>query len=208
MKNRTGRKKRLLIGLTMVVLLIVFIAGMLVLTLKGNKTGKITHVEDEEMISKEIYQEEERELKLEKADLIETIIEQPPQEVAISEQKEAPYEHWLAAGMIVAASMNYPELEISSIYLAGESEISDKSNSEGVYIVFNMNDEKTIMHSKPIDEERKEAGKTDLYTANLGFATFDIVDVDMKELEKYKQLKMEELSELISQSLLVSIYEH
>lgn len=68
--------------------------------------------------------------------------------------------------------------------------------------------EKIAIHSKPLDEERTEAGTKDLYTENLGFASFDEVDVDSIDKDECVTVEMDELSELISQSVLVSVYEH
>ena len=65
-----------------------------------------------------------------------------------------------------------------------------------------------MAHSKSIAEERDVQGTTDLYTEYLGFATFDLVEANVEKLQGYKRIELDELQELISQSLLVSIYQH
>lgn len=50
--------------------------------------------------------------------------------------------------------------------------------------------------------------KTDLSTQDLGFATFDTVDKDSKDFDGWKEIKEDSLSDLVSQSMLVSLYEN
>lgn len=153
------------------------------------------HVEEQEMVSEE-------------AEGLNTVIEEKPQDVLVEEKKEASYEQWLAGGMVVAISMEFPEFELMDIYLAGETDVSNKDDSEGVYVIFNTEGERLMAHSKSIAEERDVQGATDLYTEYLGFATFDLVEANVEKLQGYKRIELDELQELISQSLLVSIYQH
>lgn len=51
-------------------------------------------------------------------------------------------------------------------------------------------------------------GKTDLSTQDLGFVTFDTVDKDSKDFDGWKEIKEDSLSDLVSQSMLVSLYEN
>ena len=133
--------------------------------------------------------------------------EGPQQQPVIVEKKEASYERWLAAGMVTAMSMRYPDFVINGIYLASETELENLSQSNGAYIMFSNSGMEMVLHGKPLQEERTEAGTIDLYTADLGFATFDEVDNNVS-IDSLQKIEMEELSELISQSMLVSIYEH
>ena len=48
----------------------------------------------------------------------------------IIEKQDASYERWLAAGMVTAVSMQYPDFEIQHIYLASEHDISPPVGSE------------------------------------------------------------------------------
>lgn len=222
MSNRFSRKNILITGLVVILLTCVMITGcskvnenkenMVDMTNESKDINKTEYKENkaDEIIQEEnaIISEEANETISEEAVELETVIEEQPQEVVITEKVDAPYEYWLAANMVVASIMKYPELEITDICLTGETEISSKTESEGVYIVFGASDEKIIIHSKPLDGERKEEKTTDLYSANLGFATFDIVEVEFSKLESCKRIDLEQLDKLISQSLLISIYEH
>lgn len=140
---------------------------------------------------------------------LEVIEEEPADsENVIVEKAEANYERWLAAGMIVGISLHYPEYEFTGIYLASDSEMGNSVDSNGVYIVFECEGEEIAIHSKPLKEERTESGTRDLYTKDLGFATFNEIDAGNIKVEDCEPVSMEELTELIGQSMLVSIYEH
>lgn len=143
----------------------------------------------------------------EAGEVIENGTEEPNQ-MEIVERADASYERWLAAGMVTAISMQYPDFSIEGIYLSGETELSDKSESKGAYVVFTANGAETAIHSVPLDAERTDAGTTDLYTRDLGFATFDTIEPSQIDTGSCEQIEMEDLNDLISQSLLVSIYEH
>ena len=124
------------------------------------------------------------------------------------QRADASYERWLAAGMVTAISMQYPDFSIEGIYLSGETALSDKSESAGAYVVFTADGAETAIHSVPLDAERTDAGTTDLYTRDLGFATFDTIDPSQIDTGSCEQIEMDDLTDLISQSLLVSLYEH
>ena len=132
----------------------------------------------------------------------------PDNREEIPEKREASYEQWLAAGMIMATSMYYGEVEITEIHITGETDLEDKFDSQGVLISFIENGSESVIWSKPLEEERQEQGTLDIYTADLGFATFDTVEKMPANLDNYKKMEISDFSELISQSLLVSIYEH
>ena len=132
---------------------------------------------------------------------LDVVEEEPaPSENEIVEKADASYERWLAAGVVVGVSLQYPEFEFTGIYLAPEN--------ESVYVVFECGGEEIAIHSKPIEEERTEAGTKDLYTEDLGYASFDEVDVESIAKDECETVEIDELSELISQSMLVTVYEH
>lgn len=138
---------------------------------------------------------------------VEKVVEEPGQ-VEIMEEEKASYERWLAAGMVTAISMEYQEFEIEGIYLASETELNRFKDSQGAYVIFTSGGVERAIYSKPLDEERNEGGTKDLYTRNLGFATFDNVAADSINREQFQSIELGEIQELISQSVLVSIYEH
>ena len=143
----------------------------------------------------------------EAGEVIENGTEEPNQ-MEIVERADASYERWLAAGMVTAISMQYPDFSIEGIYLSGETELSDKSESEGAYVVFTADGAETAIHSVPLDAERTDVGTTDLYTRDLGFATFDTIEPSQIDTGSCEQIEMDDLTDLISQSLLVSLFEH
>lgn len=115
------------------------------------------------------------------------------------------YEQWLSAAMFMAVTLEYPEFELVGIYAASETEVADMAVSQGAYILLRADGQELLLHSVPLNGERTEAGTTDLYTAQLGFATFDVVEnsVDLSQLQ---ELSLEDLGEMITYSVLVSLY--
>lgn len=128
--------------------------------------------------------------------------------IVIQETADASYEKWLAAAMVTAVSMQYPDFEIKDIYLTGETSPEQKESSKGAYVVFDAEGVQTVICSFPLETERKEAGTIDLYTRDLGFAAFDVVDLNGIDIGDCQRIEIDEISELISQSMLVSLYEH
>ena len=132
--------------------------------------------------------------------------EKPP--VVIADKKQATYEEWLAAGMVVAISMEYPEFELKEIDLTGETALPDKQTSSGVYVVFVAEGTEQAVHGFSLEAERTEKGTVDLYTKELGFSAFDLTDPESIDTAACRQVEIGDLDELIGQSLLVSLYEH
>lgn len=128
--------------------------------------------------------------------------------VVIQQQKDAEYERWLAAAMLVCVSIDYPDFEPEAVYAASGTALSDKFSSDGAYIIFTSGGERLAIHSVALENERTEAGTTDISTEVIGFATFDRVDPANVDAASLDPIALEELSELISQSLLISIYKH
>lgn len=126
----------------------------------------------------------------------------------ITKKKDASYEEWLAAAMTVALSLDGEQFDVKHIYYNTETSLNDKQKSEGVYVVYEKNSKTTCVYSSPLKKERDKKGKTDLYTKDLGFATFDKVKKNTKDLKGWKEIKQDSLSDLVSQSMLVSLYEN
>lgn len=121
---------------------------------------------------------------------------------------DAPYEKWLAAGMILAASMQYPDFEFEAVYITGEHELTDRTSSAGAYLKIKTGGESVVLESKPLNEERSAEGTMDLYTGDLGFNTFDMIGADSLDTAELKEVSVDSLTELINQSILVTVYEH
>lgn len=118
------------------------------------------------------------------------------------------YEHWLSAAMVMAVSLEYPQFELEGVWAASATELSESANSAGAFLLIRVNGREVLIHSRPLSGERSQTGTRDLYTAQLGFATFDEVDRSSVDLSKLKELKLEQLSDMIAQSLLVTLYGH
>lgn len=126
--------------------------------------------------------------------------------VTIPQQKEAAYEQWLAAGMIIGISMEYPDFELQGIYLTGETTMENKMDSDGAYILFTSGGRRMAVHSSPLASERKIPGTVDLSAQSIGYATFDTVDAASVNTGAMTAVPIGELEELIAQSMLVSLY--
>ena len=131
-------------------------------------------------------------------------VPQPPDDIV--QKADADYEQWLSAAMIVCVSMEYPDFELDGVYAASSTTLEDKYSSDGAYIVFTTGGTKIAIHSKALENERTDSGTVDISSEMVGYATFDRVDPASLDVSSLEELTMDELSELISQSLLVSIY--
>lgn len=126
----------------------------------------------------------------------------------IAQKADAEYEKWLAAAVVVGVSMEYPDFIPDAIYCASKTSLDEKDSSDGVYFVFASNGATVAIHSKPISAERSEAGTKDISSETIGFATFDLVDPAGIHVDSMDPIALEDLGELIAQSLLISIYTH
>lgn len=135
-------------------------------------------------------------------------VNEDPQEIIVSERSDASYERWLAASAVLALSIRYGDYDIEAIYLTGDHSIEEKMESDGVYILLQIEGTPQCVHAKPLNAERKEAGTVDLSSADMGFSTFDMIDPSSIDTSLFTEVRMEELGDLISQSVLVSVYEH
>lgn len=132
------------------------------------------------------------------------IVTQPT--IVIQQQADAEYEKWLAAAMVVCVSMEYPDFELEGIYAASATALADKFDSDGAYIIFSSGGTRMALHSVALEAERSTAGTKDISTEAMGYATFDLVDPASVDTSALMAIELDELSELIAQSVLVSIY--
>lgn len=180
--------------------LIIIIVGLLIVCLGLAVFFMVSEDEDKKPLSDN--PESQKEVTLENDDTTES------EDADVIESEEASYEEWLAAGVVTAISINYPDFEIKEILLASETKLADSSDSKGVFVSFVSGGETIVIRSKPLSEERTKAGTIDLHTQNLGYATFDVVDAERIKDKDYTAVDINQLGTLISQSMLVSLYEH
>lgn len=126
----------------------------------------------------------------------------------VAQQPATDYEKRLAAAMVVGLSMEHPDFELTGIYIASQTSVQDKKDSKGVYIFFSSDGEPMVVHSVALEAERTAKGTKDLSSRTLGWATFDLMDPAAVTTESMMQIDLNELTELISLSLQVSIYAH
>ena len=131
-----------------------------------------------------------------------------PAQTDIPQQKDAEYERWLAAAMVVCVSIEYPDFDLEGIWAASATTLEEKYSSDGAYIAFTSGGERIVIQASALENERTQKGTTDISTEVIGFASFDKVKPADFSSTGLDEIKPEELSELISQSLLISIYNH
>ncbi len=136
----------------------------------------------------------------------EQVVEQPGS-MQLVEREDASYEEWLAAGMVLGISMQYTDFTVDGIYLTGETALADGQSSQGAYVLFTAEGEARAIVSTPLEAERTDAGTRDLYTRDLGFATFDEIDPASVDTASCRQVTMEDLETVISQTILPTVYE-
>lgn len=182
------KTKKVVSILTVVLLLLIGVAVFIAITGKEEEK-KQTEASQEEAVPQGTDQS-----------TLETKEEEIPQKAEIKEKADATESEWLSAAVVIAISMQYPEFEIEEIYISME-------DIKETYVVFNTGGKQVAIHSKELSEERKEAGTKDIYAEGLGFATFDEVSVSGIKTNDMDTIAIEELNDLIAQSLLVSVYE-
>lgn len=131
----------------------------------------------------------------------------PAAELELETQDDAPYEHWLAAAVISGISMNYPDFESVVYYAFGTTELSASDDSGGIYVTFTSGGERLCVYASPLQEERTEAGTLDIYSEVIGYATFDLVDESNIPAD-YAEMTIDDLNDLITQSVRIMLYEH
>ncbi len=132
---------------------------------------------------------------------------EPAAELELETQEDAPYEHWLAAAVVSGISMNYPDFESVIYYSDGTTELSESNDSRGIYVTFTSGGEQICVYASPLQEERTETGTVDIYSEVIGYATFDFVDETDIPAE-YTEMTVENMNDLIAQSVRIMLYEH
>ena len=193
MNNRRKRKKKQRKKFTAVVLgilLCLIIAFVIIIIYIGNEKNESDSAEKNDVPERKVESVDNAG----KAEII--------------EKADASYEKWLAAATVTAISMEYEDFTIDKIYVTGETDVNSKADSQGVFVVFSRGDQQIAIASKPLEAERTEVGTVDLYTKDLGFASYDEIEVSAIDTGNCQSITMDEISELISQSILVSLYQH
>lgn len=124
----------------------------------------------------------------------------------IVQRADAEYEKWLSAAMVVCVSMEYPDFQLEGLYTTSSTALEEKYDSDGVYIVFTSADTRIAIHAEALEAERTEAGTVDISTEVIGYATYDKVNPESIDFASMETINVEDLNELIAQSMLVSIY--
>lgn len=122
------------------------------------------------------------------------------------EHVDAPYEHWLAAAVMISVSMDYPDFELQKIYMSGETDIECLNESAGVYVTYITGGEEKCVFSKPIDALRNEEGTFDIYAEYIGYATYDEISIGEIDNTNFETIEIENIGTLIEQLERVSKY--
>lgn len=126
----------------------------------------------------------------------------------VFEKKDAYYEEWLAAAMCMSLTFYEDEFEILNIYYKTKTKLEDKMDSEGVYLIYKNSEGTICLHSSPLEKECTEEGVTNLYSQDVGFNTYEKLSVKKINFANYEEFEIDSLSKIISQSVLVSLYEN
>ena len=181
-----------IVGIIIAIFMLMFIITMVIRSKNGNGLEDQFNVIAEKASTDKVDTESEMKTEKYKKEVI--------------EKTDAIYEEWLAAAMVIMVSFDYAVFEIKEVYYNSETDLNDKLKSKGVYMSFVANGEQKCIYCQPLKEENKKEGSVNLYTSDLGFTSVEFVkeaDVDFKE---YKQLSVDDLTELIQQSMQVSVY--
>ncbi len=128
--------------------------------------------------------------------------------VEVVQRMDSSYEKFLAAGVLLGLSMQYPDFQLEELCFKEEHDFEDKMESGGVYAFFQSGGESLCIHAKPLAETRTEKGTCDLQETTLGYATFDLVNVRVSDLTGYISVMDEDLTEQINQLYLLTIMEN
>lgn len=125
--------------------------------------------------------------------------------ITVEEKNPGSYEQWLAAAVVQGVYMYYEDAQILEIYLASDTDISAKAESEGVYVKFISEGKELLCQSLPQTGERKTAGTCDIYTAELGYNSFDVVDLATVDIKNMTLVSMADLEMFIDQTVLPTL---
>lgn len=124
----------------------------------------------------------------------------PPAQWETTPEIEATYEQWLAAAMFLVIPLEYPDFQLEGIYAASQTELERKATSLGVYFCFQSDGAQVWIHSAPLASNRSEKGTTDLHTAQLGYASFDVVEP--ADVSAMTELAIADLAEPMTYTML------
>lgn len=116
------------------------------------------------------------------------------------------YEKKLAALVLFALSMDYPDFRLEGIYMNSSAIDAEKQSDRGVYAVVDNGGNRFVFSAFPIDGERSEAGTTDLYANELGYASFTMTSDVLTE--GMTLLEPAEYSQFLSELSGISILQH
>lgn len=131
---------------------------------------------------------------------------EPPAVLVTLPELEGTYEQWLAAAMYYLSFMEYPEYTLTGLYTGSATSTANRMDSQGVYMLLSDGENELLICSKPLADKRSEVGATDLHTAQLGFATFDVVDPATVDLAGMNLLDPNELIEMMNYTVLPALY--
>ncbi len=86
------------------------------------------------------------------------------------------YEDYLAALTIVALSMEYFDFIPLGVFSYEKVSFDRKTESKGIYATFESEGSTWTAFVYPIEGERNESGTLDIYSTELGYAAFDLVE--------------------------------
>lgn len=130
----------------------------------------------------------------------------PRPTIQIIDMIDGTYEQWLGAAGLMGTLMGYPGCTDQTVYFLSETDLDDKMSSQGVYLTLTYEAEQIVLHLKPLEAERTEAGTTDVYCQQTGFATWDVVEnVDLAGLTP---VTIPELEDYLEQVILPGLYQH
>lgn len=125
----------------------------------------------------------------------------------LEDRVTAPYEYWLSAAVLTGISVEYPAFEPGEFYISSETELGNRGSSSGVYVTFYIDGQEKCIYGAPLETERSDAGTKDIYSDVIEFARFD--EVNVSEIpEDFSPVNIENINELIEQSIAVALYEH
>ena len=89
----------------------------------------------------------------------------------------------------------------------------------GLYLIYRQLTKPSVKNSKlfttlrqgcakALEQERTDPGTVDISTEVIGFASFEQINPDSIDFASLEELNVNDMNELISQSLLISIYTH
>lgn len=132
----------------------------------------------------------------------------PQNTIQVTEQIPGSYEQWLAAAMVMGVSLEYPDFADIEVFAPTDTPLADKMTSGGVYVRFVSGGETVLLHALPIAQVRSEPGTRDLSSMQIGYASLSAVEEAPETLSDMHAYTLEDLSDYIQQSLLVSVYAH